>query len=275
VLGFSMWEDDSLPRSFDAALRQADAIATPSRFCQKLFRDRVDELALPIRVHRVPLGVDVEQSPFVKRTFQRGKEKFRVLHTASESANRRKGADVAYEAFRIAFEGQDDVELVLRSRLNSFMPGPHAADPRVIRMHGAIDNEERARIYQSAHVLLYPSRGEGFGLIPLEALATGLPSIVSHGSGMTDYAELYYPIPCKPSRSEISVAWRLEPDGWWHEPDPYAAADHLRSIYLHYRAASDHAERAAKVVRERWTYQQTAQALSFAIEDARAAHARK
>ena len=48
-----------------------------------------------------------------------------------------------------------------------------------IRELGAVSDEELARAYSTAHVLLFPSRWEGFGWPPLEALACGTPSVVA------------------------------------------------------------------------------------------------
>ena len=43
------------------------------------------------------------------------------------------------------------------------------------------------RLLKEHHALIYPSWGEGFGLIPLQTLGTGMPSIVS--GGWCDYPE--------------------------------------------------------------------------------------
>lgn len=46
-----------------------------------------------------------------------------------------------------------------------------------IRFLGKVEDEELAKLYMQAIGLLYPSRFEGFGLPPLEALAVGCPVI--------------------------------------------------------------------------------------------------
>lgn len=272
TLGFSMWEDSLLPHSFDAGLRDADAVAVPSRFCQQLFQDRIDDLGLEKTVHYVPLGVDAEDAP-IKRTFQRGQQPFTVIHSASRSSEPRKGADVAYAAFKKAFGDQEDVKLVLRSRLNSFHDEP-MNDMRVTFMPGSITDEARTAIYHRAHVLLYPSRGEGFGLIPLEAIATGLPAIVSDGSALSEYRDLFHPIPTRPAPSEISVAIQPKSEGEWHEPDVDAAAAQLRRIYENYEPAAAAAMNAAAMVRRQWNCDRSGAALSVAVEAARAARQR-
>lgn len=49
---------------------------------------------------------------------------------------------------------------------------------------GALWEKERDRMYQSADLVVMPSVSEPFGLVPLEALQHGTPSLISHQSGV-------------------------------------------------------------------------------------------
>ncbi len=49
---------------------------------------------------------------------------------------------------------------------------------------GALWEEERDRMYQSADLVVMPSVSEPFGLVPLEALQHGTPSLISKQSGV-------------------------------------------------------------------------------------------
>jgi glycosyltransferase involved in cell wall biosynthesis len=51
---------------------------------------------------------------------------------------------------------------------------------------GALWEEERDRMYQSADLVVMPSVSEPFGLVPLEALRHGTPAIISKQSGVAE-----------------------------------------------------------------------------------------
>ena len=46
--------------------------------------------------------------------------------------------------------------------------------------------EHLISLFHYHDILIYPSEGEGFGLIPLQALATGMPVILPHLDSMVD-----------------------------------------------------------------------------------------
>jgi alpha-1,3-rhamnosyl/mannosyltransferase len=76
-----------------------------------------------------------------------------------------------------------------------------------VRLLGFVSDEELARLYRGASAFAYPSRFEGFGIPVVEALASGVPTVVSS----------------HPSLDEASgeTALRADPD------DPEAFADTL------------------------------------------------
>lgn len=55
-----------------------------------------------------------------------------------------------------------------------------------VRFAGALWEEDRDRMYQSADLFVMPSVSEPFGLVPLEALQHGTPSVISKQSGVAE-----------------------------------------------------------------------------------------
>jgi glycosyltransferase involved in cell wall biosynthesis len=87
----------------------------------------------------------------------------------------RKGIDVLADAYAAARAGGLAAPLVVAGdgRLSSLLGGDG------IRHVGHADEAELARLYRGAVALVLPSRLEGFGFPPLEALARGKPSVLT------------------------------------------------------------------------------------------------
>ncbi|MDQ6801706.1 MAG: glycosyltransferase family 4 protein [Acidobacteriota bacterium] len=61
--------------------------------------------------------------------------------------------------------------------------------PAGIEVTGWIDRERLRELYRGARIFVYPSRYEGFGIPPLEAMACGAPVIATRTGAIPDYAE--------------------------------------------------------------------------------------
>jgi glycosyltransferase involved in cell wall biosynthesis len=61
--------------------------------------------------------------------------------------------------------------------------------PAGIEVTGWVDRERLRELYRGARIFVYPSRYEGFGIPPLEAMACGAPVIATRTGAIPDYAE--------------------------------------------------------------------------------------
>ena len=121
----------------------------------------------------------------------------RCASCSSAAPISRKGADVLLAAFDEGVRGRDDVLLVIkdlggqryyrgmtmRTRLRE--RAASGALPRVHYVEGRADPGGARALYRACDVLVHPYRGEGFAMPVLEAMACGLPVIVTAG-GPTD-----------------------------------------------------------------------------------------
>ena len=55
-----------------------------------------------------------------------------------------------------------------------------------VKSLGRVDDDRLVRLFQGARVFAYPSVYEGFGLPPLEAMACGVPTVVSNSSSLPE-----------------------------------------------------------------------------------------
>jgi len=65
------------------------------------------------------------------------------------------------------------------------LPAEIAARPELgqyIRMIGPVDEADKPAVYRMARVFAFPSRYEGFGFGPLEAMAAGTPVVAADAS---------------------------------------------------------------------------------------------
>ena len=88
-----------------------------------------------------------------------------------------KGIDIGYEAVRQARREGADFELL---RVSQWLPAEDEPTELVAQFHVGVSTAEMVRLYSSADVFLAPSRSEeGFGLPAAEAMAGGVPAVLS------------------------------------------------------------------------------------------------
>jgi len=127
--------------------------------------------------------------------------------------NVRKGYDLAIQAFYEAFHNTGaNVELYVKSTLE----GKEGEITPMTRFNAVVDTrnlpkEQLRELYWSSQAFLYPSRGEGAGLPPMEAMSTGLPVIGPRYGGMRDYmfSDYSYPVEWKMVECEYGIKTRL------------------------------------------------------------------
>jgi len=171
------------------AARSAAVVLTPSEFSR---HRAIERLGLdPERVRVTPWGVDEVFSPDERsdEALARLGVRGRYLLTVGALRPRKnlEGALVAFEQLA----GHDDLELVVAGGrgwddaelLDRLRRSPAAGR---IRLTGRVSDADLAELYRGAECFLFPSRYEGFGLPPLEAMACGAPVVSSDRTSMPE-----------------------------------------------------------------------------------------
>ena len=139
-------------------------------------RDAVIDSGITTPTYVFELGIDDMWTPKL-----RGQgNKVRFLHV--DSGSPRKRSDLVQSAFIKLFGNRNDVELTLKYHGNEGYSVLDLFDREVIgsnirKIYETLSQEEMVKLFHDHDVLVYPSEGEGFGFIPLQALATGMPVV--------------------------------------------------------------------------------------------------
>ncbi len=208
---FSMWETDELPSNFRRWLGQFDQVIVPCEHNVELFSEFHNDVSY------CPLGVD-HKFWYPMDTKNDGVFRFQ----GGGSLWHRKGLDVLVKAFNAL--NLPDAELHIKA-------APHAQDvpsqnlgDKVFLNRTWMSPIEQRDWYNKADCFVAPARGEGFGLMPLQAIASGIPTIVSDSTGQAQFAHLAFGVvPCGKSKAETT--------GLWDEPNQKILEELMMEAY--------------------------------------------
>lgn len=252
-IGFSYWETNKLPHDWVNQCNKMDEIWTTSNFMRAVFVN--SGVFKP--VYNFNLGVDEQLYFPVKR---KPHSQFTFLSMGSPST--RKNSQVAVDAFLKLFSGKDNYKLIYKSS------GPPDArmivsgevrnldHPQIEVIEDKISIEELAAIYDRADCLLYPTSGEGWGLIPFQAIAKGIPTICTNFSACEEFAEMS--IPLGYSLSDYKMSGIYEDAGYWAKPDYDDLCDKMLYVTKHYEEVSEKTYSSAVYINENMTWQKVA-----------------
>jgi len=254
-----VWETTLLPPAVRATCDAATYIWAPSTWG---YRNLAANGIAPARLAVVPEGVDID---FFRPRSGPKSGPFRFLFVGKWET--RKFIDGLARAFAAEFRPSEPVELVLHAH-NPYIPDfsvrselkrlgvPDAAR---IRSSGQASKASLRDLYQSADCFVCPTRAEGWGLPILEAMACGVPPIVTRYSAPLDFVN-------DDNGYLLNVSRMVDAHcdifnihtGQWAEPD----AAHLRQLMR--EAVQDAAARRAKAdaalkEAQRWSWRHAAE----------------
>lgn len=269
--GFSMYESTRLPNNWAPILvAHCERLIVPSLWCKEIFEKALQrnttgtlcDVPMMVEMHIVPLGVDPAEFPYIDRP---KRDTYTFLALADRS--NRKGFDLVHRAFYEVFGGPQetpDVRLIYKmietpqsilwwqSQFQYRDDGGRAAPDRRVRTWRE-NVRSMADVYALADCFVFPSRGEGFGLPPREAAATGLPVIATDATGMAGDVENW----------GMPLSWTFGPasspyDGEWAEPNFGELCAAMRWCYDHRDRAKAGAREASAYIHANQTWYQAA-----------------
>jgi glycosyltransferase involved in cell wall biosynthesis len=196
----TMWESDAVPPPLVARLNRADLVLVPCRQNQRALR--WSGVRRPVRV--VPLGLSASYAgPSPAKV-----EPMPMRFLWVGQPNARKGWDLLLAAWAQAFpdEADERVALILKTNTNG-APAFTQATTRTQVIAAPWTDAQMAELYRACHVFVFPTRGEGFGLPVLEAMAAECLVLAPPIGGLADFfdARVGWPLDWRPARGTYGV----------------------------------------------------------------------
>lgn len=265
-VGYTMLETTGIPREWVEQCNRLDELWVPSPFNEWTFRR--SGVTAPIRV--MPLGlVDTDYfNPGIRGIPVAGVYTFLSIFEWGE----RKSPETLLRAFNRAFRATEPVALICRFSNNDPGVNPEAIirslnlDPAggrvVLSQNEPVPYYQMGQIYRSADCFVLPTRGEGWGMPILEAMACGLPVIASYWSAqqlfLTDSNA--YPLQVRLVDAEAKCPYY---NGFkWAAPDEDELARLMRHVYEHQDEARAKGRQAAADVAARWSLKPSVRRMS-------------
>jgi len=296
---FTMFEALDLPDSYVDGCRRADELIVPCRFCRDLFKRYLPGKKISVCWE----GVEGEKFTFKERAFTPGVgEKFRILWVGAP--NPRKGygtmiqiADalanhpefeiylktstpkVDYESLKDKLT-KEEIEAVRQEirgyeRVNKIKEGEIKTLSDLLITKGNVVFDSRnlslpdlIDLYHSAHCFVFPTVGEGWGLTLCEAMTTGLPCVSPVHTGVSEFfsEDVGFTVRHKISEPVDLPAYDMK--ARFHLPYTEDVLGRILQIYNNYALAKRKAARGARLIREKFTWNQAARRLVEICEKA-------
>lgn len=272
-LVYTMFDSSRIPADWHDHLAIADKILVPSKWNQKVFKDCGFDTEV------VPLGYDSDKLHFVERPKFDGLDKtFTFLHY--DAFNLRKGFNEVFKAFVNEFchwngeryESLGNVKMIFKTtRQPAPLPIPPSIYPNIEVITGPMTDTELYEIIERSDCFVFPSHGEGFGLTPVEAMATGIPAIVPNAHGISEYFNpaCMYEVEIEGPGDPIYRGTQFKNENLGHMLQPSVASIQKQMCYAyeHPDEVREKGKFASEWVKQ-WTYKKTALKLKKILDEA-------
>lgn len=176
-IGYTAWESTKLQNDWYDIMNNCHEIWATSSWTARVFKKELGR----DDIHVYPHGITHDWKIHEREVG----DVFRFLHIGEPQI--RKNGQLVVDAFTEVFGKDPKYQLVMKTggfnttRVyapdGSILGGPDAHYPNIRIINESLSHNQMIDLYHLCHALVYPTAGEGFGFIPLQALATGMPVI--------------------------------------------------------------------------------------------------
>jgi len=192
TIGVATFETSAPPKHWIEILNQNTAVLAPSLHNVEVFK----EAGVTVPIFHIPHCIDLEEYHPVDLVGSGSKFTFLFIG----SWRRRKGYEELLTAWGEEFTEDEDVQLLIKTDKTDKARSYINNRPGIIIEEQVITENKMPDFIRSVNCLILPTKGEGFGLPCIQAMACGIPVIVTDCTGCKDYAN-------------DSTAFLLKPEG--------------------------------------------------------------
>lgn len=250
VIGFTYWETTRLPSDWVDQMNLCDEVWTTSKWAADVFANS----GVDVPIFAFNLGVDTNVFSYRSREF---KYPFAFLHVGSPST--RKNTQMAVDAFLSLFSGDDRFKLIIKSKgppdarlsVDGMYKGGLYGHPQIEIVDHFISDEELANLFGRVNCFLYPTKGEGWGMAPFQAIATGLPTICSNATACTEFAYLSVPLEVEYSSTG---QFGIYENGEWANPEIRDLCDRMVHVVNNYQEVLDQTKSGSDRIHKNYSW---------------------
>lgn len=253
-IAYSMLESTCIPPEWVAILNSNfDAVVVPDHFLVDVYADS----GVTIPIFELPLGMYLDD--FLQRP-KRQRPSYPFVFGTTVSCDERKNYTLMIQSFAEEFGNAEGVVLKLNSRQGSSGYYRELIESlgvsNVIFTHEVLNKEQYVEFMDSFDCFINISKGEGFSLCPREALALGIPCVLTGNSSQITI--------CDSGLVRAVPSTILEPTNYWgmfggQQVGFFSTCDKedvkvaLRDVYANYSLYLDKAEAGPEWVSQyRW-----------------------
>jgi GT2 family glycosyltransferase/glycosyltransferase involved in cell wall biosynthesis len=262
-IGFTMLEVDGFPAEWVRQGNRMDEVWVPSEFNREGYR----RCGLGRPIHVMGLGVDTQyfHPAVTAHPNPAGEFVFLSIFEWGE----RKEPGLLLKAFNEVFGADEPVRLLCKvmNRDSGVRVKDEIRRLRLRDTGGKISylfnlefpHYQLGSLYRSADAYVANSRGEGWNMPLMEAMACGLPAIATDWGAHREFVHAgnAYPLCSRavvPARAKCPYYTGFS----WADPDPEHLRHLLREVYENRDEARRRGQAAAREMAERWSWEQAA-----------------
>lgn len=239
---YTMFETTRLREEWVNSLNRVRAVIVPSSWCASCFS--ASGVSVPIYV--VPLGFNpnvyyaenrISSAPrWVGRPFI-----FSTVFSHQTGAHRKNNEAIVETFTELSLP---DAELWIRST----RPTDEKQNPKIRWFSEHLPEVAYADWIRRSDCGVFPSRGEGFGLCPLEFSACAIPTLVPRFGGLTEHVP--YGLVGELPGEHVPAIFDNRQNGLWFEVDREGLKREMLTVYRDFHASKVRAELASKAVQQ-------------------------